>query len=51
MSGALNQLGNVVALVIGAAIVAVLAAKPQVVQTFFAGVANVTNAATKPATG
>lgn len=48
MSGALNQLGNVVALVIGAAIVAVLAAKPEIVATFFQGVANVTNAATAP---
>lgn len=48
MSGGLNQLGNIVALVIGAAIVAVLAAKPQVVATFFSGIANVTNAATAP---
>lgn len=48
MSGAVNQLGNIVALVIGAAIVAILAAKPEIVGTFFSGVANVTNAATAP---
>ncbi len=48
MSGGLNTVGNIVALVLGAAIVAILAAKPQIVATFFSGVANVTNAATAP---
>lgn len=48
MSGGLNMLANVVALVIGAAIVAILAAKPQIVETFFSGVANVTRAAEAP---
>lgn len=48
MSGGLNTVGNIVALVIGAAIVAILAAKPQIVGTFFSGLANVTNAATAP---
>jgi Ca2+/Na+ antiporter len=48
MSGGLNTIGNIVALVLGAAIVAILAAKPEIVHTFFSGVANVTNAATAP---
>lgn len=48
MSGGLNTLGNIVALVLGTAIVAILAAKPQIVQTFFSGVANVTSAAEQP---
>lgn len=48
MSGSLNTVSNVVALVIGAAIVAVLAARPQIVATFFTGLASVTNAATAP---
>lgn len=45
---ALGQLVNIVGLVIGAAIVATLAAKPQIVNDFFTGVAKVTTAAEGP---
>jgi hypothetical protein len=42
---------NVIGLVFGAAIIAVLAAKPQVVTSFFNGTAAVTRAAVSPVTG
>lgn len=37
--GAVNSLGNIIGLIVGLAIIAVLAAKPQIVGTFFSGVA------------
>ena len=48
---ALDSLGNIVAIIVGAAIVAVLAAKPQIVTNFFNGVATATRAAVSPVTG
>lgn len=45
-----NTIGNSIALLFGVAIVAVLAAKPKVVQNFFSGFANVTKAAVSPVT-
>lgn len=48
---ALDSLGNIVAIIVGAAIVAVLAAKPQIVSNFFGGVATATRAAVSPVTG
>lgn len=45
-----NTIGNSIALLFGVAIVAVLAAKPKVVQNFFSGFANVTRAAVSPVT-
>lgn len=47
---ALDSLGNVVAIIVGAAIVAVLAAKPAIVSDFFNGVAKATSAAVSPVT-
>lgn len=47
----MNQLGNVAAAVFGVAIIAVLAAKPQVVSNFFNGLSGVTRAAVSPVTG
>lgn len=47
----MNQLGNVIAAVLGVAVVAVLAAKPQVVGSFFSGVSSITRAAVSPVTG
>lgn len=47
----MNQAANVIGIILGAAIVAVLAAKPQVVSNFFNGVAGVTRAAVSPVTG
>lgn len=46
-----NTIGNSIALLFGVAIVAVLAAKPRVVQNFFSGFAGVTRAAVSPVTG
>jgi hypothetical protein len=45
-----NTIGNSIALLFGVAIVAVLAAKPKVVQDFFTGFSNVTKAAVSPVT-
>jgi hypothetical protein len=45
-----KDLVNVIGIVFGAAIIAVLAAKPQVVTSFFGGVANITKAAVSPVT-
>lgn len=45
-----NTIGNSIALLFGVAIVAVLAARPKVVQNFFSGFANVTRAAVSPVT-
>lgn len=47
----MKQVGNVIALVLGAAIVSVLAARPQLVSAFFGGVSGVTRAAVSPVTG
>lgn len=47
----MSQVTNVIGLVFGAAIIAVLAAKPQVVTNFFSGVSNITRAAVSPVTG
>lgn len=47
----MQQLGNLVGAVLGVALVAVLAAKPQVVSNFFNGVSGVTRAAVSPVTG
>ena len=41
----MGQIANVIGLFVGLAIVATLAAKPQLVQTFFSGVATDINAA------
>lgn len=49
--GALDKLGNIVAIIVGAAIVAVLAARPKIVSNFFGGVATATRAAVSPVTG
>lgn len=49
--GALDKIGNIVGIIVGAAIVAVLAAKPQIVRDFFGGVATATRAAVSPVTG
>lgn len=48
---ALDSLGNIVAIIVGAAIVAVLAARPKIVSNFFGGVATATRAAVSPVTG
>lgn len=45
---AIDSLGNIIALIVGAAIVAVLAAKPKIVSDFFNGVASATSAAVSP---
>lgn len=45
MGGALNSVTNVVGLIVGLAIIATLAAKPQIVQTFFSGLSSAVNAA------
>lgn len=47
----MKDIVNVLGLVFGAAIVAVLAAKPQVVSNFFNGTASITRAAVSPVTG
>jgi len=43
--GAINSLGNIIGLIVGLAIIAVLAAKPQIVGTFFSGVSGAVSAA------
>jgi hypothetical protein len=48
--GALDKLGNIVGIIVGAAIVAVLAAKPKIVSDFFGGIATATKAAVSPVT-
>ena len=48
---AIDSLGNIVAIIVGTAIVAILAAKPQIVSNFFNGVAKATTAAVSPVTG
>jgi hypothetical protein len=45
-----NTVGNAIALLFGVAIIAVLAARPKVVQNFFSGFASVTRAAVSPVT-
>lgn len=47
----MKDIVNVIGLVFGAAIIAVLAAKPQVVSNFFGGVSQITRAAVSPVTG
>lgn len=47
----MNQVSNVIGVVFGAAIIAVLAARPQIVGTFFNGLSSVTRAAVSPVTG
>lgn len=47
----MKDIVNIIGLVFGAAIIAVLAAKPQVVSNFFGGVAGITRAAVSPVTG
>lgn len=46
-----NTVGNAIALLFGVAIIAVLAARPQVVKDFFSGISGVTRAAVSPVTG
>lgn len=45
MSGGLGAIGNVVGLIIGLAIVAVVATHPAVITDFFSGVSSATTAA------
>lgn len=47
---AIDSLGNIVGIIVGTAIIAVLAAKPQIVSNFFNGVATATRAAVSPVT-
>jgi hypothetical protein len=47
----MKDLANVIGIVFGAAIIAVLAARPQVVTSFFSGVSGITRAAVSPVTG
>lgn len=47
----MREAANVIGVVFGAAIVAILAAKPQVVSNFFNGTASITRAAVSPVTG
>lgn len=46
-----QNFANILGIVFGAAIIAVLAAKPQVVTSFFSGVSGITRAAVSPVTG
>jgi Ca2+/Na+ antiporter len=46
-----NQAANLIGVLFGVAIIAVLAAKPQVVSSFFSGISGVTRAAVSPVTG
>jgi Ca2+/Na+ antiporter len=46
-----NQGANLIGLLFGVTIIAILAAKPQVVSDFFKGVSGVTRAAVSPVTG
>jgi Ca2+/Na+ antiporter len=46
-----NQAANLIGVLFGVAIIAVLAAKPQVVSNFFNGLSGVTRAAVSPVTG
>lgn len=47
----MNQAANLIGILFGVAIIAVLAAKPQVVSSFFNGISGVTRAAVSPVTG
>jgi len=47
----MKDIANILGIVFGAAIVAVLAAKPQVVTSFFGGASTLTRAAVSPVTG
>lgn len=47
----MNQAANLIGVLFGVAIIAVLAAKPQVVTSFFAGISGITRAAVSPVTG
>lgn len=47
----MNQAANLIGVLFGVAIIAVLAAKPQVVGTFFSGLSGVTRSAVSPVTG
>ena len=47
----MSQLSSIIAGVLGVAALAVLAAKPQVVSSFFGGVSSVTRASVSPVTG
>lgn len=47
----MKEAANIIGLVFGAAIIAVLAARPAVVGTFFSGVSGITRAAVSPVTG
>lgn len=47
----MKDIANLVAALFGVAIVAVLAAKPQVVSSFFNGVSSITRSAVSPVTG
>jgi hypothetical protein len=47
----MREAANIIGVVFGAAIVAVLAARPQVVSNFFNGTATITRAAVSPVTG
>lgn len=46
-----NTVGNAIALLFGVAIIAILAARPRVVSSFFSGFSSVTRAAVSPVTG
>jgi hypothetical protein len=43
--GAANSIANIIGLIVGLAIIAVLAAKPQIIGTFFSGVSGAVTAA------
>jgi hypothetical protein len=47
----MKDIANVLGIVFGAAIIAVLAARPQVVSSFFSGASSLTRAAVSPVTG
>lgn len=47
----MGQVANLVGVLFGVTIIAILAAKPQVVRDFFGGLSGVTRAAVSPVTG
>lgn len=47
----MSQAANLIGVLFGVTIIAILAAKPQVVSSFFGGLSGVTRAAVSPVTG
>lgn len=47
----MNQAANLIGVLFGVTIIAILAAKPAVVSSFFNGISGVTRAAVSPVTG